>query len=166
MLKLTKKADYGLMAMKHLAEQADQGACSAKDVAEAYGIPQEVMAKILQRLVKAGIDDRPVPYGNAELNALARHCTDQEDNAAKVERQVRKSAAAQLLASRIGERFEAIVTGASEKGTWVRILQPPVEGKVVRGFEGLDVGDRARVQLIHSDVEHGFIDFVRPRGAV
>ena len=116
---------------------------------------------VTQRLVKAGIDDRPVPYGNDELNALARHCTDQEDNAAKVERQVRKSAAAQLLTSRIGEQFDAIVTGASEKGTWVRILQPPVEGKVVRGFEGLDVGDRVRVQLIHTDVEHGFIDFVR-----
>jgi len=121
---------------------------------------------VTQRLLKAAIADRPVPYSDAELNALARHCTEQEDNAAKVERQVRKSAAAQLLASRIGERFEAIVTGASEKGTWVRILQPPVERKVVRGFEGLDVGDRARVQLIHSDVEHGFIDFVRPRGAV
>ena len=74
---------------------------------------------------------------------------------------MRKSAAAQLLTSRIGEQFDAIVTGASEKGTWVRILQPPVEGKVVRGFEGLDVGDRVRVQLIHTDVEHGFIDFVR-----
>jgi VacB/RNase II family 3'-5' exoribonuclease len=114
-----------------------------------------------QRLLKAAIAGRPAPYGNDELNALARHCTEQEDNAAKVERQVRKSAAALLLASRIGERFDAIVTGASDKGTWVRIFQPAVEGKVVHGFESLDVGDRVRVELVHTDVERGFIDFVR-----
>jgi exoribonuclease R len=98
-----------------------------------------------------------------ELNGLARHCTEQEDIAAKAERQVEKSAAALLLASRIGERFEAIVTGASEKGTWVRILRPAVEGKVVRGFEGLDVGDRVRVEITDTNVERGFIEFVRLR---
>jgi exoribonuclease-2 len=76
-----------------------------------------------------------------------------------VERQVRKSAAALLLRSRIGEQFDAIVTGAAAKGTWARIFKPPVEGKVVHGFEGLDVGDRVRVELIHTDVERGFIDF-------
>jgi exoribonuclease-2 len=74
---------------------------------------------------------------------------------------VRKSAAALLLESRIGEKFDAIVTGASPKGTWVRIFQPPVEGKLVHGFDGLDVGDRVRVQLIRTDVEQGFIDFAR-----
>jgi ribonuclease R len=114
--------------------------------------------------LKAAIADRPVPYSHEELNGLARHCTEQEDNAAKVERQVQNSAAALLLAPRIGERFDAIVTGASEKGTWVRILQPTVEGKLVRGFEGLDVGDRARVELVRTDIERGFIDFARLRG--
>jgi exoribonuclease-2 len=89
----------------------------------------------------------------------------QEDGAAKVERQVRKSAAALLLAPRVGARFDAIVTGASQKGTWARVARPPVEGKVVRGFEGLDVGDRLRVELVHTDVERGFIDFVRAREA-
>jgi exoribonuclease-2 len=84
-----------------------------------------------------------------------------ENEANKVERQVRKSAAALLLESRIGERFDAIVTGASEKGTWVRILQPPVEGKLVHGFDGLDIGDRVWVELIRTDVEQGFIDFAR-----
>ena len=69
--------------------------------------------------------------------------------------------AALPLLSRIGERFDAIVTGASEKGTWVRISKPTVEGKVVKGFDGLDVGDHARVELIHVDVERGFIDFAR-----
>jgi len=118
-----------------------------------------------QRLLKAAMAGRPAPYSNEELNALARHCTEQEDNAAKVERQVRKSAAALLLESRIGERFDAMVTGASEKGTWVRIFQPAVEGKLVHGFNGLDVGDRVRVELVHTDVERGFIDFVRSREA-
>ena len=120
---------------------------------------------ITQRLLKAALAGGPLPYGIDELNGLARHCTEQEDNAAKVERQVEKSAAALLLGSRIGERFEAIVTGASKKGTWVRIFQPPVEGKVVRGFESLDVGDRVRVQLAGTNVERGFIDLVRVTGA-
>ena len=118
---------------------------------------------LTQRLLKAALAGRAPAYGNDELAALAQHCTAQEGNAAKVERQVLKSAAALLLAARIGERFDAIVTGASEKGTWVRIFQPPVEGKVVRGFERLDVGDRLRVELVHTDVERGFIDFVRAR---
>jgi len=114
-----------------------------------------------QRLLKAAMAGGPPPYGNEELAALARHCTEQEDNAAKVERRVRKSAAAMLLASRIGERFDALVTGAAAKGTWVRIFRPPVEGKLVQGSEGLDVGDRLRVRLVHVDVQRGFIDFAR-----
>ncbi len=101
------------------------------------------------------------PYTEDELRSLAAHCTAQEVNAAKVERQVSKAAAALLLAPRIGQRFDAIVTGASQKGTWVRIEHPLTEGKVVRGFEGLDVGDRIRVELVHTDVDRGFIDFVR-----
>src|SRR5215471_18839664 len=103
----------------------------------------------------------PPPYAAGELDALASHCTEQEDDADKVERQVRKSAAALLLEQRIGQRFDAVVTGASEKGTWVRVLQPPVEGKLVQGKEGLEVGDKWRVKLISTDVERGFIDFVR-----
>ena len=120
---------------------------------------------VTQRLLKAALAGRPPPYAIDELTELARHCTEQEDNAAKVERQVEKSAAALLLESRIGERFDAIVTGASEKGTWVRIFKPTVEGKVVQGFEGLDVGDRVRVELAGTNVERGFIDFVRLKGA-
>ena len=116
---------------------------------------------IAQRLLKAALAGRPAPYTNTELATLAGHCTEQEDNAAKVERQVRKSAAALLLTSRIGARFDAIVTGASEKGTWVRISGPTAEGRVVRGFEGLDVGDRVRVELVHTDVARGFIDFAK-----
>jgi exoribonuclease-2 len=118
---------------------------------------------VTHRLVKAALAERPPPYDDGELAALAQHSTARENDAAKVERQVRKSAAALLLAPRIGARFDAIVTGASQKGTWVRIVRPAVEGRVVRGFEGLDVGDRVRVELVHTDVERGFIDFERSR---
>jgi exoribonuclease-2 len=116
---------------------------------------------ITQRLLKAAIKGNPLPYRRDELEALAKHCTEQEDAANKVERQVGKSAAALLLRSRIGERFDALVTGASSKGTWVRLLNVPVEGKLVQGFEGADVGDRMRVQLLGIDVERGYIDFRR-----
>jgi VacB/RNase II family 3'-5' exoribonuclease len=119
---------------------------------------------IAHRLLKAALAGRPAPYDLDQLAELARHCTLQEDNADKVERQVQKSAAALLLERRIGERFDAIVTGASEKGTWVRITGPLVEGKLVRGAAGLDVGDRVRVKLARTDVDKGFIDFVRARG--
>jgi len=116
---------------------------------------------ITQRVLKAALTKRASPYTDGELQDLAVHCTLQEHNAAKVERAVNKSAAASLLASRIGAKFDAIVTGASDKGTWVRIASPTTEGKVVKGFEGLDVGDRVRVVLLHTDVAHGFIDFAR-----
>jgi exoribonuclease-2 len=114
---------------------------------------------LTQRLLKAALEGKPIPYNKAELDDLAVHCSEAEDAANKVERRVGKSAAALLLESRIGEKFDAIVTGASEKGTWVRLLRVPVEGKVVQGFDGLDVGERVRVQLIATDVEQGFIDF-------
>jgi exoribonuclease-2 len=119
---------------------------------------------VTQRLLKAAMaGDRP-PYAETELAALAQHCTVQEDNAAKVERQVRKSAAAVLLRPRIGERFRAIVTGASEKGTWVHITRPAAEGRVVQGFEGLDVGDKLQVELVAVDIARGFVDFRRADG--
>jgi exoribonuclease-2 len=117
--------------------------------------------RIRPRLLKAALDRLPAPYAEDELRSIAAHCTAQEDNAAKVERQLRKSAAALLLSSRIGQRFDAIVTGASAKGTWVRISTPAAEGKLVKGVEGVDVGDRVRVALLDTDVERGFIDFER-----
>jgi len=116
---------------------------------------------VTQRLLKAVLGGRRAPYGIDELIELAAHCTEQEDAANKVERQVGKSAAALLIGSRIGERFDAIVTGAAAKGTWARLLTLPVEGRVVQGFKGLDVGQRTRVQLLSVDVDRGFIDFKR-----
>jgi exoribonuclease-2 len=114
---------------------------------------------ITQRLLKAALAGAPLPYKEDELPALATHCTQKEDDANKVERQVRKSAAALLLENQIGRRYEAIVTGASDKGTWVRLCQPPVEGRVIRRFDGFDVGDRVQVELVGTDVERGYIDF-------
>jgi exoribonuclease R len=114
---------------------------------------------LTQRLLKAAVRGEKVPYENGDLQALAKHCTDAEDAANKVERQVGKSAAALLLESRIGEQFDAFVTGASEKGTWVRLVELPVEGRLDQGFQGLDVGNKVRVQLTSTDVARGYIDF-------
>ena len=116
---------------------------------------------ITHRMLKAVLNGSQQPYSKAELVALATHCTEAEDAANRVERQVRKSAAALLLQSRIGEQYDGVVTGASEKGTWVRVFHPPVEGKVVRGSEGLDVGDRVHVKLLSVDVRAGYIDFAQ-----
>jgi VacB/RNase II family 3'-5' exoribonuclease len=116
---------------------------------------------ITQRLLKAAFINQPVPYGKDELVALATHCTEAEDAVNKVERQVEKSAAALLLHSRIGEKFDGIITGASPKGTWVRLFDIPIEGKLVHGFDNLVIGNRVKVQLISVDVDRGFIDFKR-----
>ncbi|HEY7790509.1 MAG TPA: RNB domain-containing ribonuclease, partial [Vicinamibacterales bacterium] len=116
---------------------------------------------ITQRLLKAAFATAAPPYRFDDLQQLALHCTDREDAANRVERRVRKSAAALLLERRIGDRFDGIVTGASVKGTWARVFDPPVEGRVVSGEEGLDVGDHIRVRLVRTDVDRGFIDFAR-----
>jgi exoribonuclease-2 len=116
---------------------------------------------VTQRLLKAAVAGRSAPYGNDELKSLAKHCTEKEDAAKKVERQVIKSAAALLLEARVGETFDAIVTGASDKGTWVRLLRPPIEGRLERGRESLEVGHRIRVQLLRTDVNRGYVDFGR-----
>ena len=118
---------------------------------------------LTQRLLKSAMAGRPAPYSVDALRSLAAHCTAQEDNASKVERQVAKSAAALLLESQIGRTFNAMVTGAANKGTWVRISVPTTEGRLIKGFEGLDVGDSVHVKLVHTDVERGYIDFERVR---
>ena len=138
---------------------------AVKDYAHSTAPNRRYPDLLTQRLLKAAIDREPAPYRKDELDALAAHCTAAEDAATKVERQVAKSAAALLLERRIGEQFDAIVTGASEKGTWVRLLTVPVEGKLVHGFEGADVGDPMRVQLDSVDVERGFIDFTNVRSS-
>ncbi|WP_293402111.1 RNB domain-containing ribonuclease [Polaromonas sp.] len=114
---------------------------------------------ITQRMVKAILAGKPRPYSSAELASLALHCTQQEDAAQKVERHMRKSEAALLLESHVGQRYDAIVTGSNPDGVWVRVFAPPAEGKVVSGPDGLRVGDKVHVQLVGTNVERGFIDF-------
>ena len=149
---------------EYVAQLPDENApghfgLSVKDYGHSTAPNRRYPDLLTQRLLKAALDGKPAPYHKDDLDVLAAHCTAAEDAAAKVERQVEKSAAALLLESRIGERFDSIVTGASEKGTWVRLLSIPVEGKLVDGFEGLDVGEQVRVQLIDTNVEQGYIDF-------
>ncbi len=116
---------------------------------------------ITHRLLKAAITGLPAPYGHEELDELASHCTTQEGLARKVERQVGKSAAALFLEESIGQTFSAQVTGAAEKGTYIRLSDPPVEAKLIRGYQGLDVGDKLKARLLSVDAEQGFLDFER-----
>jgi VacB/RNase II family 3'-5' exoribonuclease len=116
---------------------------------------------ITQRLLKASLAKAPAPYIEKELSEIAAHCTEREDAARKVERKMRKVAAAVLLEKRIGEEFDAIVTGVTPKGTFARIIRPPVDGRVMRGEQGLRVGDKLRVELLSTDPARGFIDFAR-----
>jgi len=153
-----------LGAGEYIAELPDGNApghfgLAVKDYTHSTAPNRRYPDLLTQRLIKAALNDGPVPYQKGELDILAAHCTQAEDAANKVERQVGKSAAALLLESKIGKQFDAIVTGASIKGTWARLLELPVEGRVVHGFEGLDVGNRIRVELISVNVEQGYIDF-------
>ncbi|HLL19044.1 MAG TPA: RNB domain-containing ribonuclease [Rubrivivax sp.] len=116
---------------------------------------------VTQRLLKATLAGQPTPYTMDELSAIAEHCTLREDKASSVERRVLKAAGAFLLRDRIGETFDAIVTGVAAKGTFVRIASPLVEGRLVGGFENIDVGDALRVKLVAVDIEQRFIDFMR-----
>ncbi len=116
---------------------------------------------VLQRIVKALIRSKAQPYSVEELSAIADKCMDRENAARKVERIMRKAAAAVLLAPRIGQTFDAIVTGSSDKGVYVRLLAPPAEGRVIAHQRGLDVGDKVRVRLLSTDFEKGFVDFER-----
>lgn len=116
---------------------------------------------ITQRILIAKLFEQAPPYTIEQLKTLADHCTKKEDDAEKVERRMRKSAAALLLSPMIGRGFKAIVSGASDKGTWVRLIDPPVEGKLVKGGFNIDVGDHINVKLVHTDVWNGYIDFVQ-----
>ncbi len=116
---------------------------------------------VTQRLIKAALASQPAPYSDAELAAIALNCTTKEDAARKVEREMAKRIAAVVMSNRIGEVFDAIVTGVNPHGTFVRVLKPAVEGLLAQGQQGADVGDKLRVKLIRADVQHGYLDFAR-----
>ena len=160
-VKLLGRGEYALEAPG--ARSSGHFGLAVRDYAHSTAPNRRFPDLITQRLVKAALAGGKPPYSRAELEQLGAHCTAQEDAATKVERRVAKSAAALLLAGRIGERFDGLVTGASDKGTWVRVFRPSVEGKVVRGERGLDVGEKVQVELLATDVERGFIDFARVR---
>jgi exoribonuclease-2 len=116
---------------------------------------------VTQRLVKAALDGKSVPYTVEELKQIAAHCTERDEMARKVERKMRKVASAVLLSNKIGQEFNSIITGVTEKGTFARLVSPPVDGRVMRGEHGLRVGDKVRVRLVATEPERGFIDFAR-----
>jgi exoribonuclease-2 len=116
---------------------------------------------VTQRLIKSLLDGKPGPYSDNDLAAIATNCTDKGDAARKVEREMSKRLSAVAMSHRIGETFDAIVTGVTPKGTFVRVLQPHMEGLLTQGAQGLNVGDKLRAKLVRTDVQHGFIDFVK-----
>lgn len=116
---------------------------------------------VTQRLIKAVLGHAETPYSDDELDAIARNCTAKEDAARKVERNMNKRVAAVAMEHRIGQKFAAVVTGVTPKGVFVRVPDPPVEGMLVRGDHGVDVGDEIRVNLVAADPRRGYIDFAR-----
>ena len=156
-VKLIGPGEYAL----HAPGMPDQGhfGLAAHDYTHSTAPNRRFADLVTQRLLKAVLDGTPAPYADEQLAEIARHCTEREDAARKVERQVRKQTAAESLAGRIGRSFDAIVTGVNQNGTFVRVLAPPVEGRVTRGEQGLDVGEKVRVTLLAVDPARGFIDF-------
>ncbi len=116
---------------------------------------------VTQRLVKAQLDGKPNPYSDAELDTIATNCTEKGDAARKVEREMSKRLSAVAMSNHIGETFDAMVTGTTPKGTFVRVVQPHMEGLLTQGAQGLHVGERLRAKLVRTDVQRGFIDFVK-----
>ncbi len=145
----------------HVPGQPDEGhfGLAVHEYTHATAPNRRYADLVIQRQVKAMLRSDKTPYPVDDLRAIAEHCMDRENAARKVERNMRKAAAAVLLAPRIGEEFDAIVTGASGKGVYVRLIHPPAEGRVVRNEKHLDVGDKIRVRLIAADYRRGFIDF-------
>jgi exoribonuclease-2 len=141
----------------------DQGhfGLAAPDYSHATAPNRRYSDLVTQRLVKAALADAPPPYTDDELAVIAKQCTDRENAANRVERVARKAAAAILLEHRVGSVFDAIVTGVNDDGTYVRLMSPPAEGRVMRGEEGMDVGERVRVKLVRTDAAKGYIDFER-----
>ena len=157
-VKLLGPGEY-VLDLPGAADDEGHFGLAAHDYSHATAPNRRYADLVTQRLVKAAIAQAPAPYTNDELAAIAAHCTERENAANRVERVARKAAAAILLSHRIGATFSAIVTGVNADGTYVRLLSPPAEGRVVRGEAGMDVGERVRVTLLSTDPARGFIDF-------
>jgi exoribonuclease-2 len=141
----------------------DQGhfALAAQDYAHSTAPNRRFADTVTQRLLKSVLAKQPAPYSDQQLDSIARNCTLKEDAARKVERVMSKRIAAVALQNRIGETFAAVVTGVTPKGVFVRISGPPAEGLLVRGQQGVDVGDQLKVKLVSTDPQHGYLDFAK-----
>jgi VacB/RNase II family 3'-5' exoribonuclease len=160
-IKLMGPGEYVLARGDDEAPQGHFG-LAAQDYTHSTAPNRRFPDLVTQRVVKAMLANEPPPYTDDELAAIATHCNERDSAARKVERAMVKRVAAVALAGSIGKTFHGVITGASDKGVYVRIFNPPVEGKVVQGERGLDVGDVADVTLLHTDPQHAFIDFRRP----
>lgn len=159
-IKLMGPGEY-VLAPGNAPEPPGHFGLAARDYAHSTAPNRRFADLVTQRIVKALLNNYPAPYTDDELTAIAAHCNDRESAARKIERAQAKRVAAVALAGSVGKTFRGVVTGASPKGVFVRVLNPPIEGKIVRGDHGLDVGDVLNVTLIHTDPEHAFIDFAR-----
>ncbi|MBS1857100.1 MAG: RNB domain-containing ribonuclease [Acidobacteria bacterium] len=158
-LKLLGPGEY--VAARPGAEQDGHFGLAAHDYTHSTAPNRRFADLVTQRLLKAFLARSEAPYADERLDTIARACTLMEDAARKVQRDMAKRIAAVAVQQRIGEEFAAVVTGVTRKGVFVRVTDPPVEGRLMRGEAGLDVGDRIRVTLHATDPERGFIDFVR-----
>src|SRR6185312_14515266 len=142
---------------------APQGhfALAARDYTHSTAPNRRFADTVTQRLIKSVIGKTPPPYSDSQLSAIATNCTPKEDAARKVERVMNKRIAAVALLPRIGENFSAVVTGVTPKGTFVRVFNPHAEGLLIRGQQGVDVGDQLQVKLVSADPRRGYIDFAR-----
>jgi exoribonuclease-2 len=156
-IKLLGRGEYVLKTPG--AEAPGHFGLAAADYAHSTAPNRRYPDLLTQRLLKASFAGQPCPYSNSELGAFAKHCTEKENDANRVERFVKKCAAAVFLAPRIGEEFKATVSGINASGTWVRLAHPPVEGKLESTTRKLDVGDPVSVRLVSTNPEKGFIDF-------
>jgi len=158
-LKLMGPGEY--VAVRPGAESEGHFGLAAHDYTHSTAPNRRFADLVTQRLLKAFLAHRAAPYSDNELSAIARNCTIKEDAARKVQRDMTKRIAAVALAGRVGQQFAAVVTGVTPKGVFVRISDPPVEGRLMRGEEGVDVGDQLQVTLLGTDPQRGFIDFGR-----
>jgi VacB/RNase II family 3'-5' exoribonuclease len=160
-IKLMGPGEYVLAKGDDDAEQPGHFGLAAQDYAHSTAPNRRFVDLVTQRVVKAMLAGEAAPYTDDELAAIATHCNERESAGRKVERTMLKRVAAVALAGSVGKSFHGVITGANDKGTYVRVFDPPVEGKVVRGEQGLDVGDMVDVTLLHTDPQHAFIDFAR-----
>jgi VacB/RNase II family 3'-5' exoribonuclease len=159
-IKLMGPGEY-VLAKGDDNEQQGHFGLATQDYAHSTAPNRRFVDLVTQRVVKAMLANEPPPYSDDELATIAKHCNERESAGRKVERAMVKRVAAVALEGSIGRNFHGVVTGASDKGVYVRVFDPPVEGKVVRGEQGLDVGDTVNVTLLHTDPQHAFIDFGR-----